>query len=105
MSTTIIPGGGGSNVNQNQLIIGWAAARAFTLNTATYNVNGVLTSATVTWPDGSTGSYLTNTIDSIFNVPNSWTITHANSGLTVSQPLITRNSNGNITNQPALTIA
>lgn len=86
-------------------ILGWAYAKSYAMTSAAYDSSGCITSATVVWPDGSSGTYTTASKNSVFNVPDSYTVTHANSGLTVSQPAVTRNSNGDITAQPTLAIA
>lgn len=86
-------------------ILGWAYAKSYALTSASYDSSGAITSATVGWPDGSNGTYTTTSKNSVFNVPDSYTVTHVNSGLTVSQPAVTRNANGDITAQPTLSIA
>jgi len=63
--------------------------------------NGAPTSAAVTWPDGVTGTY-TGTPSSAFpGSIDAYTITHGTT--TYTQPAVTRDTNGNITNQPAIT--
>lgn len=88
-----------------QTLIMWASGGSYTLTSATYNANAVMTSATVSWPDGSSGTYTATTINPVFNVADSWSITHSITGLTVTQSLVTRDANGNITAQPNLTVA
>jgi hypothetical protein len=63
--------------------------------------NGAPTSAAVTWPDGTTGVY-TGTPSSAFpGSIDAYTITHGTT--TYTQPAVTRDTNGNITLQPAIT--
>lgn len=95
----------GDGVGGQSATKGWFVSEAYTLTSATYNVNGVMTSATVGWPDGSSGTYTATTINSTFNVADAWTITHAASGATYTQAAVTRDSNGNITAQPAITVS
>lgn len=87
------------------MLKGWTVAKAYALTSATYDSSGCITSATVRWPDGSSGTYTTTLKNAVFNIPDSYTITHANTGLTVTQSTVTRNANGDITVQPDLTTA
>lgn len=66
------------------------------------NQSNAITSGPVIWPDGTAGMY-TATIDASYNVPSSYTVTYG-STVTVTQPTVTRNSDGYITVRPALTI-
>ncbi len=66
------------------------------------NQSNAITSGPVIWPDGTAGMY-TATIDASYNVPSSYTVTYG-STVTVTQPMVTRNSDGYITVRPALTI-
>lgn len=70
--------------------------------TLTYT-NGAVTSAAIVWSDGVTGVY-TGTPSAAF--PGSidfYTLTHGTQ--TYTQPTVTRDANGNITNQPAITVS
>lgn len=64
---------------------------------------GAPTSAAVTWPDGTVGVY-TGTPSATFpGSIDSYTITRGT--VTYTQPAVTRDSAGNITNQPAITVS
>lgn len=66
--------------------------------------NGAPTSAAVVWPDGTTGVY-TGTPSAAFpGSIDAYTITYGTT-LVYTQPAVTRDINGNITNQPAITEA
>ena len=66
--------------------------------------NGAPTSAAVTWPDGTTGVY-TGTPSAAFpGSIDAYTITYGTTTV-YTQPAVTRDSAGNITNQPAITEA
>ncbi len=80
-----------------------AQAGSFTLTSATLDGQGVLTSATVRWPDGATGT-LTVTATS-GDLVSGYTVTHSLTGKTVTQPAVTLNANGDITAQPAITVS
>lgn len=71
--------------------------------TRTLDANGAILSSAVTWPDGTTGLY-TGTPSATFPAAlDSYTITHGTT--TYTQPTVTRDTAGNITNQPAITTA
>lgn len=82
----------------------WAASGAYTLTTATRDVDGVITTATIAWPDGSPGIFTRVTKNGTYLTIDAYTITHSRSGLTVTQPTVTRNGNGDVTAQPAITV-
>jgi len=68
--------------------------------TITYT-NGAPTSAAVTWPDGTIGVYTGTPSTAFPGSIDAYTITHGTT--TYTQPAVTRDTNGNITNQPAIT--
>ena len=69
----------------------------------TVDANGAVTSAAVLWSDGTTGQY-TGTASATFpGSIDSYTITKG--ATTYTQPTVTRDSNGNITNQPAIVVS
>ena len=75
--------------------------------TITRDVNGAATSAPVTWPDGTPGTYTATTVSSAFpGAVDAYTITYGSPVTkTYTQPLITRNASGAATNVPAITVA
>lgn len=82
----------------------WAASGAYTLTSAARDSDGVITSASVSWPDGSSGTFTTVSKNTTFLTIDAFTISHAASGKTVTQNLITRDGDGLIIAQPALTV-
>ena len=87
----------------------WAESGAYEMTAITYDGTNTQTvsTATVKWPDGSAGVFTTtayNTTASPARV-NAYTITHTDSGKTVTQAACTVDANGNITVKPALTVA
>jgi len=62
--------------------------------------NGAPTSAAVIWPDGVTGTYTGTPSTDFPGSIDSYTITHGTT--TYTQPQVTRDTAGNITNQPAI---
>lgn len=84
-----------------------AAGAAYQLTARTLDSDNVITSATVAWPDGGTGTYTLLVKNSTFLLADSYRITHVNDGLTrtVTQPTVTRNADGEITVMPALVVS
>lgn len=85
----------------------WAQAEAFEMTSITYHgtYTGVVSTATVKWPDGSAGTFTATTINSAWEAVDAYTVTHASSGKTVTQAAVTRNASGRVTSKPALTVA
>lgn len=82
----------------------WAASTAFTLTGATRDVDDLVTTSTVSWPDGSGGTFTLLVKDSTHLAINSFSVTHTDSGKTITQPTVTRNTSGAVTAQPALVV-
>lgn len=95
---------GGSAATQ-QLLKTWTEAGAYELTAVTYDSDNVVSSATVKWPDGSAGTFTRTTKNSTWLAIDAYTISHADSGQTVTQAAVTRNSVGAVTTKPALTVA
>jgi hypothetical protein len=96
--------GGGSTL-YTALVRGWCVASAYTLTSATRDLDGVITVASVSWPDGATGAFTTVTKNATWLTIDAYTVTHSASGKTYTQPAVTRDSNGRITAQPAITVS
>jgi hypothetical protein len=75
--------------------------------TITRDSNGAATSASVVWPDGTAGTYTATTLNSTFlGAVDGYTVTYGNPvRLTFTQPAVTRNASGAVTNRPAMTVA
>lgn len=89
-------------------LLGWAYAQAFRLASATRNANSAITTASVVWPDGATGTFTTDTASSLFpGAIDAYHVTHVFGGTTktITQTAVTRDAGGAVTAQPALTIA
>lgn len=97
---------GGANVTDAQLRA-WTEAGAYEMTSITYSSNytGVVSTATVKWPDASAGTFTATTINATFEAIDAYTITHTASSKTVTQTAVTRNSEGAVTTKPALTVA
>ena len=90
---------------QNDQLKAWTASGAYTLTSATRDSDGVITIATIAWPDGSSGTFTTVTKNATFLTVDSYTATHSVSGKTATQPSVTRDDSGNVTSQLAITIS
>jgi hypothetical protein len=75
---------------------------ALITGTVTYT-DGAPTAAAVTWPDGVTGTYAGTPSPTFPGTIDAYTITHGTT--TYTQPPVTRDADGNITNQPAITVS
>lgn len=103
-------GSGGIPVGSDNWLTSWAAIpdaliRATAL---TRNADGALTGAGVIWPDGTTGTYAGTASTTVPGAVDTYTITYAPSGgttKTVTQPTVTRDNTGAVTNRPAMTVA
>jgi hypothetical protein len=82
-----------------------AVPEALLTGSVTVNADGAPTSASVVWPDGTMGVYAGTASTSFPGAVDSYTITYAGTPTkTYTQPLVTRDSNGFITNRPAITV-
>jgi len=95
---------GGANVT-DAVLKAWAEGEAYELTSITYDADGVVTTATAKWADGSAGTFTTTSKNATWLAVDAYTITHAASGKTVTQAAVTRDANGNVTAKPALTVA
>ena len=95
-----------ANVDGEQLKE-WAEGGNYELTSITYHgtYTETVSTATVSWPDGSAGTFTATAIDSTYGGINSFTISHTDSGLTVTQTAVTRDSYGNVTARPLPTVA
>ena len=67
---------------------------------------GAALSASVTWPDGSPGIYSGTASEAFPGAIDAYTITRTGTPTrTYTQPAVTRDTSGNITNRPALTVS
>lgn len=95
-------------VSLSQALIAWTLTQAFTVTSATRDANEAITTASVIWPDGATGTFTTDTASSAFpGAIDAYHVTHVLNGTTktVTQPAVTRDAGGAVTAQPALVVA
>lgn len=98
---------GDPGITQDELLLSWAYAQTFQLVSATRDANGAITTATVKWPDGTSGVFTTDTANTEFpGAIDAWHATYLDTTTkTVTQPAVTRDANGAVTAQPAITIS
>lgn len=71
----------------------------------TVDTDGAPVSASVKWPDGTVGTYAGTASTAFPGAIDAYTITYsATPTLTITQPAVTRDGSGRVTNSPALTI-
>lgn len=96
---------GGADVSP-QTLRQWAESEAYEPTAITRNAEGVVTSATVRWPDGSTGAMTATATNATWLTIDAYTITHDASGRTVTQPAVTRDpQTGGVLIKPELTVS
>ena len=95
---------GGASASAGALVA-WVEAGAYEATAISFDSDGVVTTATVKWPDGSAGTFTTTAKDTTHLAVNSYTVSHTDSGKTVTQAAVTRDADGNVTTKPALSVA
>lgn len=71
----------------------------------TRDSNNAITSSSVVWPDGSTGTYTALVLSTLFpGAVDSYRVTHTVTGDIYTQPTVTRNDDGFVIIRPAITI-
>lgn len=91
-----------------QALVAWTLVQAFQVVSATRDANEAITTASVVWPDGATGTFTTDTASTAFpGAIDAYHVTHVLNGTTktVTQPAVTRDTGGAVTAQPALVVA
>lgn len=73
----------------------------------TRDTNSAATAATVTWPDGTTGTYTATTVSTAFpGAVDAYTITYGSPATrTYTQAAVTRDANGVVTSIPAIAVS
>jgi hypothetical protein len=95
---------GGAGVG-DETLVEWTEGECYEVTAANYDADGVMTGATVAWPDGSAGALTVTSKNATWLAVDAYTITHVDSGKTVTQAAVTRDANGAITVKPALAVA
>lgn len=80
-------------------------AQLFT-GAVTNDAGGAPVSASVVWPDGVTGTYSGTASTEFPGAVDAYTVTRTGTPvLTYTQPAVTRDASGRITNRPAITVS
>lgn len=95
----------GLNPPSNNVLRMWTLSFAFSITSASRDSDGLITTASVLWPDGSAGTFTRTAKNATLITIDAYTVTHTASGKTATQPAVTRDASGNVTAQPAITIA
>lgn len=85
----------------------WALSEDFRLVSGSRNSDGAITTAVIEWPDGAAGTFTADVLSTAFpGATDAWHATYAGASgtRTVTQPAVTRDGNGAVTAQPAITI-
>lgn len=95
--------GGGTAARTNYLLAHWAAAleRLNGAPTAHGTYPDLIGSANVIWPDGSAGAYTVTAVDANWIVVTGFTLTHAQSGRTLTYSGLVLNSTTGFITTPA----
>ncbi|UIF90854.1 hypothetical protein [Cupriavidus sp. UYPR2.512] len=91
----------------NMRLKAWVASSSFaSLSSVTRDSNNVLLSANITWPDGTSGVFTTDAVNGVTPAIDAYHVTYfGTTTKTVTQPAVTRDANGSVTVQPAITIS
>lgn len=84
-----------------------AVPDALIVGAITRDVNEAAISASVVWPDGTPGVYTATVLNTDFpGAVDAYIVTYGSPTVkTVTQPVVTRDTTGAVTNRPAMTVA
>ena len=107
VTAAIAAAAGGGATATDALLKAWTESGAYELTAITYDGThtSAISTATAKWPDGSAGVFTATAIHVTWGKVDAYTLTHVASGKTVTQATVTRDTNGNVTVKPALTVA
>lgn len=89
------------------MLASWANAQNFQLVSAIRDANSAIVTASIVWPDGISGVFTTDVASTAFpGAIDAWHATYLGSPTRViAQTAVTRDANGAVTAQPAITIS
>lgn len=83
-----------------------AQSEGYEMTPITRDVDSVITTGTVRWPDGTAGVFTTVTKNNTWLTVDAYTLTYAGTpAKTLTQPLVTRDANGAVTVKPLIIIS
>lgn len=105
-STVAIPTQAAGDTYTSLLKVQAGNPDAMVSGTITRNTDGAATTFTVLWPDGATGTFTGAPSTAFPGAVDAWTITHTLNGTTqtYTQPTVTRDANGAVTNRPNIVV-
>lgn len=88
-------------------LLEWAYSQTFRLVSAVRDTNDAIVTANIVWPNGITGVFTTDTASVEFpGAIDAWHATYLSTPpKTVTQPAVTRNDDGAVIAQPAITVS
>jgi hypothetical protein len=93
----------------NEKLTTWTNSGSYSLTGITRDSNEAITTATIVWPDGSTGVFTSDTLSTDYpGAIDAYHVTYVPASgptKTITQSLLTRDASGAVTAQPILTIA
>ena len=92
-------------VTFDELLVGWAESGSYQAMSVVLDADQVASSAAVVWPDGSAGVLTRTAKSDAWLAVDAYTISHTDSGKTVTQAAVSRDADGNVTTKPALSVA
>src|SRR5260370_10531712 len=89
----------------NQRLLQWTYSGGYLLTSVVRDTNDAASTATVLWPDGTTGNYTTDVASTAFpGAIDAYHITYnGTTTKTMNQPTVTRHANDGMSIQPAVT--
>lgn len=95
-----------ASVSTSGGLVSLVESGGYELTTITRDSDGVIVSAAVRWPDGTSGVFTTTQKNTTFLEIDAYTVTYLGSTtITVTQSAVTRDSDGNVIVKPVLTIS
>src|SRR5690625_3913285 len=83
----------------------WTEAESYEVTSINRDADVVVTTATVSWPDGGLGTFITTTKNDDLLPVDDYTTSYTESGKTVTQAEVTRDGDGNVLSKPSLTVS
>ena len=105
--TVTPPDGTADPITAGDIVLGWAIAQSYTVLSASRDGNEAIITAAIQWPDGTGGTFTTDTASTLF--PGAIDAYHVTYGAptvfhTYTQPLVTRDAGGAVTAQPQIVV-
>lgn len=95
-----------TKTDKSASLLSWAYTQSFQLVSSTRDANSAIISASIVWPDGVLGVFTTDVASTAFpGAIDAWHATYVSTpSKLITQPTVTRDANGAVITQPAITI-